>query len=265
MRVIDATKSPPIGTPWGVNSLFSWPVARATARERGLSPLALIIGAVLVLLGLTRGAPDQSGADAFGGFGGAWFFLLTLLLGAGLLSDEVESGHAQLVLLRPLTRAQWVGGRFLGAALVLCAGGGLAWTASLAGAILRGTTDGLLARLFVLPLALLPALGWLAALLAIGAVVRGWTNAGLLIAARAGWLFLRFTLPLALPKWGLSPWLDAIDHYYGPQDALGLLQQARYGQRLELSTALWDVFFIFTAWLLAVRLFNLRELARRRP
>ncbi len=248
-----------------MSQLFSWPVARATARERGLGPLALIIVAVLVLLGLTRGAPDQSGADAFGGFGGAWFFLLTLLLGAGLLSDEVESGHAQLVLLRPLTRAQWVGGRFLGAALVLCAGGAAAWAASFAGALLRGATDGILARLFVLPLALLPALGWLAALLAIGAILRGWTNAGLLIAARAGWLFLRLTLPLALPKWGLGPWLEAIDRYYGPQDALDLLQQARYGQQLALTPALWDVFFIFAAWLVAVKLFNQRELARRRP
>lgn len=263
--MIDATKSPPIGTPWGVSQLFSWPVARAAARERGLGTLALIIVAVLVLLGLTRGAADQSGADAFAGFGGAWFFLLTLLSGAGLLLDEVESGHAQLVLLRPLTRAQWVGGRFLGAALVLCGGGTAAWTASLVGALLRGQTDGMLARLFVLPLALLQALGWLAALLAFGAILRGWMNAGLLIAARVGWQLLRVTLPLALPKCGLGPWLEAIDHYYGPQDALDLVQQARYGQQLALSTALWDVFFIVAAWLVAVRLFNLRELARRRP
>jgi ABC-type transport system involved in multi-copper enzyme maturation permease subunit len=239
-------------------------VAIATFRERGRSPLALIIFAVLILLGLTRGSGELSGAAAFGGFGGIWFFLLAALCGAGLISDEVESGHAQLTLLRPLTRAQWVGGRFAGAALVVCAGGAALWASSFASSIARGATSDLLSRLAVLPLALLPGLGWLATLAALGAVFRGWMNAGILVAARLGWPMLRFTLPLALPKWGLSPWLDAIDRYYGPQDALGILQQAHSGYRVSFTPALWDVFWLLAAWLLAVRLFNLRELARRR-
>lgn len=247
-----------------MSELFSWPVARATLRERGLAPLTLVIAFVLVLLGMVRGVADQWGAEAFSGFGGIWFFLLTLLLGAGLLSEEVESGHAQLVLLRPLTRAQWLGGRFLGAALVLCAGGALGWVSSLVATLLRGSTGELGARLLVLPLALLPALGWLAALLAIGAVARGWTNAGILIAARLGWVMLKFSLPFVLPKWGLAPVLEAIDHYYGPQETLMLARQVHYGERLMLSPALWDLLFIAAACLVAVRLFNLRELARRR-
>ena len=247
-----------------MSELASWPVARATVRERGLAPLTLVIAAVLLLLGMVRGAADQWGAEAFSGFSGVWFFLLTLLLGAGLLSEEVESGHAQLVLLRPLTRAQWLGGRFLGAAFVLCAGGAVGWAASLVAALLRGATDEIGGRLLILPLALLPALGWLAALTAIGAVARGWTNAGILVAARLGWFFLRLSLPFALPRWGLAPWLEAIDHYFGPQEALALARQVHYHERLMPSTALWDLLFIAAAWLIAVRLFNLRELARRR-
>jgi len=244
--------------------MISWPVARATARERGLSPLALVIIAVLLLLGMVRSSGDAWGAEAFSGFGAAWFFLLTLLLGAGLLSDEVESGHAQLVLLRPLTRAQYVGGRFLGAAFVLCAGGTAAWAASFVAALLRGATSEILGRILILPLALLPAVGWLATLAAVGAVARGWTNAGIVIAARLGWFFLRLGLPFAAPKLGLGPLLQQIDRYFGPQEALQIARQAQYRERFEPSPALWDLLWIFAAWLVAVRLFNLRELARRR-
>jgi ABC-type transport system involved in multi-copper enzyme maturation permease subunit len=181
------------------------------------------------------------------------------------LSEEVESGHAQLVLLRPLTRAQWVGGRLAGAALVLCAAGAAGWASSMVMALSRGGSGELAGRLLVLPLALLPALGWLATLVAIGAAAGGWTNAGILLAARLGWFFAHLALPLALPKLGLQPLLDAIDGYFGPQDALRIARQVQYGERFEPSVALWDVLWILAAWLAAVRIFNLRELARRRP
>ena len=247
-----------------MNTLVSWPVARATLRERGLSPLTLSITGVLALLGLFRSTVDTWGAEAFSGFASLWFLLLILALGAGLLADEVESGHAQLVLLRPLTRAQWVGGRLAGAALVLCGAATLGWLTSLLAAFTRGAWGELPGRLLVLPLALLPALGWLATLAAIGAVTRGWSNAGFLVAARAGWGFLHLALPLALPKLQLQPLLDAVGRHFGPQDVLMLARQVQYGERFEPSGALWDLFWLFGAWLVAVRLFNLRELARRR-
>jgi hypothetical protein len=244
--------------------IISWPVARATARERGLSPLTLSIAGVLVLLGLFRSTADTWGAEAFSGFAAFWFFLLILLLGAGLLADEVESGHAQLVLLRPLTRAQWLGGRLVGAAFVLCAVGSAGWLVSLIASFTRGAWSELPGRLLVLPLALLPALGWLATLLAIGAVARGWTNAGILVAARLGYGMLHFGLPVAFPKLGLSPLLDTVARHFGPQDILLVARQFQYGERFEPSAVLWDLFWFFGAWLVAVRLFNLRELARRR-
>ncbi|MFN2549308.1 MAG: ABC transporter permease subunit [Myxococcales bacterium] len=247
-----------------IADLCSWPVARATARERGLAPVTLGIALVLVLIGMLRGSADTWGAEAFSGFGSFWFFLLALFLGGGLLADEVESGHAQLVLLRPITRAQWVGGRLVGAALVLCIAGGAGWASSVVASLMRGGAGELAGRLLVLPLALLPALGWLATLAAIGAFTRGWTNSGLLVAVRIGWALAAFGLPLAFPKLGLQPLIDVIGRHFGPQDALMLARQVQYHERFEPSVIFWDLAWLFAAWVVSVRLFNLRELARRR-
>jgi hypothetical protein len=244
--------------------LVSWPVARATARERGLAPLTIAVALMLMLSGLLRSTADAWGAEAFSGFAAFWFFLLVLLLGAGLLADEVESGHAQLVLLRPLTRAAWVSGRLAGAAFVLCAAGSAGWLTSLLASFTRGAFSELPGRLLVLPLALLPALGWLATLVAIGAGARGWANAGILLAARLGWGVLHFALPAAFPELNLSPLLDTINRHFGPQEILMVARQVQYAERFEPSGVLWDLFWFFAAWLAAVRVFNLRELARRR-
>lgn len=247
-----------------MRALLSWPIARATARDRGLAPLTLVATGVLILLAVVRPPPEEQLTAAFGGLSGPWFFLLTLYLGAGLLSEEIESGHAQLVLLRPLTRAQYAGGRFVGAAIVLGIAAAAAWAAGLVAALERGSGVEMPGMLLVLPLALLQALGWLATLLAISAVTRGWTNAGALVAARAGWFFAKLGLPLAFPGLALSPWLAAIDPWFGPQDALRIAVQVQRGEPARISTALWDLLWLAAAWVLAVRLFRTRELARRR-
>ena len=238
-----------------MNQLFSWPIARQTARERGLAPPALGITLVLVLLAVA-GRPVSPGTWSGGAFG-FWLALLVLVLGAGLLSSEVESGHAQLVLLRPVTRAAWVSGRLLGAALVLCLSGTIAWAAVLLAGVVRGGFDGSPLWFALLPIGLLPHLGWLATLLAISAVTRGWSNAALLLALRVGWFFARNALPLALPRWNLGPWLLAADRYFGPQEAVD-------GDGIVPSLLSWDVLWFLAAWLSAVLLFNRRELARRR-
>jgi ABC-type transport system involved in multi-copper enzyme maturation permease subunit len=238
-----------------MNALVSWPIARQTARDRALAPVAIGIALVLLLLavGVGPGSPERwfSGASAF------WLGLLTLVLGAGLLSEDVESGHAQLVLLRPITRAQWVGGRLLGAAAVFCAAGALAWAGSLLAAVARRKFDGSPLWLTLLPAALLPHLGWLATLGAISAVTRGWTNAALLLAVRFGWFVSRNALPIALPQWNVAPWLLAADRYFGPQDPF-------VHGALVPSTLLWDVLWLVISWLAAILVFNRRELARRR-
>jgi hypothetical protein len=245
--------------------LVSWPIAWATARERGLAPFTLLCLAAIFLLGWIRNTADAFGAEAFSNVSSIWFFLLVLSLGGGLLSDEVDSGHAQLVLLRPITRAQWVAGRLVGAVLVLCLGGFLGWATNLLAAVaFRGGAGEIPARLLVLPLGLLPALGWLATATALSAFIRGWSNSGILLGARAAWLATRYGAPVAFPQLGLTPMLEAMDPYVGPQKLFDIVDQVRSGGPVVVSPALWDVFWFFAAWTAAVWLFNRRELARRR-
>jgi ABC-type transport system involved in multi-copper enzyme maturation permease subunit len=240
-----------------VNGLVSWPVARAAAGEAALSPVTLVIAAVLVLLTFA-GSGGAGGGSWFTGFSALWLFLLVLRLGGRALSAEVESGHAQLVLLRPITRAQWVGGRLAGVALVFCAAAGAAWASAFLLALLRGDPSPLGLRFALLPLALLPHLGWLATLVALSGVFGGWTGAAVLVAVRFGWFLLRGALPALLPRWELAPWLAALDPFIGPQDAF-------VSGAVRWDAVAWDVLWALLAWLAAVVLFNRRELARRRP
>jgi ABC-type transport system involved in multi-copper enzyme maturation permease subunit len=190
--------------------------------------------------------------------------LLVIVLGAGLLADEVESGHAQLVLLRPLTRAQWVSGRLAGAGFVVCAavlGGAVA---SAAAAIFRGSFGELLGRVAVVPLALSAALAWLALLTALSAILSGWTNVGAVVLAKLLWGFVSFALPLALASPSLQATLHAADAFVGPQDALVVARQFVLHEPVRWSLFLYDLVWLFGCWLLAVLLFNRKELARRR-
>jgi hypothetical protein len=142
---------------------------------------------------------------------------------------------------------------------VICAAAVLATVFGLLGAIARAAPADVPQRLAVLPLTLLPAFAWLATLVAVGASARGWSNAGWVIAAFIGWKVLKFAGPLALRRPDLQPFFDAIDGYYGPQELIAVPAGASRFER-----AAWDFFWLFAAWTLAVRLFNLRELARRR-
>lgn len=235
-----------------MSALVSWPVARAAAADAALSPVTLLLAALLVLLTFAGG-----GALAGGWLSGPWLFLLALRLGGRALSAEVESGHAQLVLLRPITRAQWVGGRLAGVALAFCAAGGAAWACAFVLAFLHGDPSPLGLRFAILPLALLPHLGWLSTLVALSAVLGGWTGAAALVAFRFGWFLLRGALPALLPRWDLAPWLAAADPFVGPQDAF-------VAGAVRWDAVAWDVLWTLLAWLAAVLLFNRRELARRR-
>ena len=238
--------------------MISWPVARAAAREKLRSPAILVVAACFVsaaALGGRAGAPG----DTFGGFGVAFLLVLTLALGAGLLSDELDSGHAQLVLLRPLTRAAWLGGRLAGAGVALAAITAAAWTAAAVASL--GSGHALpLSALALLPLAVLWAFAWLSVLTALGAILPGWTNAGALVVAAIAWATLRTTLPALLghPEWAAAA--AELSKYFGPQDPLGLAFD-----RHALGPALYDACWVFFAWLVAALLFNRRELARRRP
>jgi hypothetical protein len=239
--------------------MISWPVARAAALEKLRSPAILVIGLCLAAVAAASGRAGAPG-DAFSGFGIVFLLVLTLALGAGLLGSELDSGHAQLVLLRPITRAAWVGGRLAGAGIALAAVLAVAWVLALAGAGLRGGETLSLSTVAVLPLALLWGFAWLSVLTAIGAVLPGWTNAGAPVLAAMVWAMLRVTVPNALghPEW-VAAFAEA-SNYLGPQSPLQLAFDPRKG----LAAALYDLCWVFFAWLVAVLLFNRRELARRR-
>jgi ABC-type transport system involved in multi-copper enzyme maturation permease subunit len=226
--------------------MISWPVARATFRERGRSALTLVLAAMLAVSAL-RSTPEQ----AFQGFGQALLIVFTLLVGAGLLADEIESGHAQLVLLRPLTRADWYGGRFAGAALVLLGGLALAFACSAFWAITHGSFSA--AQLLVLPVAFLWSAAWLSVVVAVGAAARSWTNAGIVVASGIGWLML-----LGLIKFVSTVWFDRLvlaGKYLGPQQPLPL---SLY------EPVAYDLLWLVGAWLAGVLVLNRRELAKRR-
>ncbi|HEX4384116.1 MAG TPA: ABC transporter permease subunit [Myxococcales bacterium] len=241
--------------------MISWPIAISTARERGFLKLPLFWMAGLFLMGLFQGGGSR-GAEAFTGGGEAWLIFFVLILSGGLISDEVDSGHAQLVLLKPITRAQWVSGRFTGAAIVLSAGVLLSWMGSLIMAFVHGGDALLVLRLQVLPLALLTALPWMATAVALSVVIRGWANVGVMVGGMIAWGISRHVLPqlLLLKGFDVEPYFKAIEPYAGPQNVLKDLLAGT----LTPSTALWNLFWLFAAWTLAVLLFDRRELARRR-
>ena len=237
--------------------MISWPVARAAALEKLRSPAVLAAGFCLVAAAFFGGSGPR---QAFGGPALVFLVLVTLILGAGILSDEVDSGHVQLVLLRPLTRAAWVGGRLVGAGSALAAIDGAAWVAGAAGALLRGSQEPWARALAMLPLAVIWAFAWLAVLAAIGAVLPGWTNVAGAVLALLVWGMLQGSLPAVLGRPDLATVLAKVGRYLGPQDPLELAARPREG----LGPALYDLCWIFSAWLVAVLLFNRRELARRR-
>jgi hypothetical protein len=91
-------------------------------------------------------------------------------------------------------------------------------------------------------------------------VLPGWTNAGALVVAAVAWATLRHTLPALLghPEWAAAA--AELSVYLGPQDPLRLAVDRR-----AVGPALYDMCWVFFAWLIAVLLFNRRELSRRRP
>jgi hypothetical protein len=119
----------------------------------------------------------------------------------------------------------------------------------------RDGTQRLGGELLSLPLCLLSPLAWLATLVALSAVVRGWANVGVVVVASVAWFVTRNALPLLAPSWHLEPVLSLVDRYFGPQDLCGSYTTGKL---------VWDLLWLVLAWVAAVQLFRRRELARRR-
>jgi len=233
-----------------VSSIVSWPVARATATGQLRSPALWVIAALFAILNAATASPGSHGAEILDGPPVAWLGVLTLASGVSILSDEVENGHVQLVLLRPLTRAAWYGGRFAGAWLALGAFCLIGWMVGSSAAVARG--EGFdPARIASLALALLWAGAWLSVLVCLGAFLPRWLNAGALVLAAASWLLFVGIASVKRPGW--APWLQTLTGYLGPQKPSP-----------KAGPALYDLVWIFGPWLAGVTVFNRRELAKRR-
>jgi ABC-type transport system involved in multi-copper enzyme maturation permease subunit len=250
-----------------MSALVSWPIALATARERARSPFVAVLAGLTVVIAFGRGALAAASEGA-GGFTAFWLAVLTFALGAGLIAEEVESGHAQLVLLRPLTRAAWFGGRLAGAALVLAAALSAASLAGVAGALLsRHPPDAtaLLADLIALPLAFIDLGGWLVALACVSVVSPGWSNVARVLIAMLAWGTLRLVLPLAVGQTlPVSQALAAVEPYLHPRSSTALAQDLVLRRPVDLTPLLWNLLWIAALWSIAVLLVNAIELARRR-
>ena len=243
-----------------MNAIVSWPVARATLSARLRSAGPWVLGAIFALGGALRAERNGGGAETFSGPSAIWFVLLTFGLGTAILSEEVESGHAQLVLLRPLTRAAWFGGRLAGACLALALFATIAWSGTLAVALSRGYGFDAM-RIPALALGILWGCAWLSVLTFLGAFLPGWTNGGALAVAFLAWILFVGLVGGMRPQW--LPAVQAISSLLGPQDPLALLAPA--ATRRDFAPVLYDLLWFFGATLAGVVILNRRELARRRP
>lgn len=245
-----------------MNGLVSLPVARATFRERAASPILLALAAIFALVSLRGGLAAKAAGGAFSGLSQALPIVATLVVATALISDELESGHAALALLRPLTRAEWFGGRFAGGAAALAALCALGWVFDGAGALLaQGSLD--FAFLLELPLAIVWCASWLAILAALSVVVPRWHNGPALLLAVLGLMLASSLLAGRLPA--LRPQLQQLDHFIGPASPMDLVLAVRHSARKELEPLLLDLAWLTLGWLTGVLLLNRRELARRRP
>jgi ABC-type transport system involved in multi-copper enzyme maturation permease subunit len=92
-------------------------IALTFARQRARSPMRLILSAAVFGFGVlsvlftgSLGALDKGAMGAFG-----------FIMAAGLIGQEVSSGVLTLAFARPLRRADWVLGRWLGASALATA------------------------------------------------------------------------------------------------------------------------------------------------
>lgn len=243
--------------------MLSMPVARATLREKGRGFLSVGVGALFVLSAVSNAAQNRLADEAFSGFAHLFLIVFTMSLGAGLIADEIESGHAQLVLLRPLTRAEWFGGRLAGATAVLWATILTAWLGGGIGALVKGGAL-TLSWAVTLPLTLIEGLAWMAVLAALSVLFTKWMNVGFVILVTLVYFFASFSVPMVLGKPQLMDTMRTIGHYLGPQGLDDVMRTVRIGQRPLVASVFYDLVWVFGPWLLGALFLNRRELARRR-
>jgi hypothetical protein len=248
-----------------MSGLVSWPIAAAAVRDRGRSPLVLALAGWVLCMSFGRAALEGA-SDGVGGLTWFWLHVFSFALAAGVIADEIESGHAQLMLLRPLTRAAWYGGRLLGAWVMLALVVILSGLAAVLGASLsRMGVQGASVTLLQLPFLLLDLGCWVALLAVVSVVARGWMNVAYVLFAILVWAALRVITQLGSARAPLADRLfTAISPYLHPHDSTAVAGALLSGNAPDLEPLLWNLLWLATAWAVGVLLMNRVELARRR-
>jgi ABC-type transport system involved in multi-copper enzyme maturation permease subunit len=125
-------------------------VRRLLLQKFGSSAVVALLSLLAVFIAFT--------AAADGGRGRAFSTasLAVIVLGAGVVSRDVSSGAVQMILARPLTRTDYLLGRWLGVLAALC--------------VFLATAGALV---LLLSLAVFPAFGWFAEPLSVQGLLRG--------------------------------------------------------------------------------------------
>ena len=247
-----------------MSDLVSWPIARMTARERSRAPVALAL-ACMALLSAFLGGRMRGASEPTTGFTWACLVAFAFALAGGLVADEVETGHAQLLLLRPITRAAWFGGRLCGALILLAPvvlGVGLAGAL---GARLAGNEIGV-APFLALPFACVELAGWVATLAAVSVLVRGWLNLACVLFAILLWVAGGTLVPFAFgsDRPAVAALIGRVSPYLHPHDTIGIGRALAAHQAVDWEPLLWNLLWLAVGWAVAALLMNRLELARRR-
>ena len=247
-----------------MNGLVSWPIARMTARERGGAPIAIALAGICLFAAFIGGR--LSGAsEATTGLTWASLVAFSFALAGGLVADEVESGHAQLLLLRPITRAAWFGGRLCGALLLLAPvvlGVGVA--EALGAELAHNQVE---ASLFLaLPFAFVELACWVATLAAVSVLVRGWMNIALVLFAILFWAAGGWLVPFAFGanRVAVAAIIARISPYLHPHHTTDIGRALASHQTPDWEPLLWNLLWIAFSWAVGTLLLNRLELARRR-
>lgn len=213
----------------------------------------------LVLYPLAAGIAAATGRFDPIGESRSFMTFLVLLLTAGIVGDDIDTGHLQLITTKPISRASYLLGRAAGALVAISVPlvlGGVAAAAIPGDAPTQGVA-------LACALELLRIAGWVAAMTSLSVVVpRSW-NALVALVALIAWQFVGFLVQFALgAAWTAR--LDVASDRLTPPDFSPLVADLVDHQAVAWSEVAYGVFYVAAALCLGAILLGRREIAARR-